>query len=123
MAAHKNSLHLNICEEVKLADLMSQFSEIMQDTVGEYCNMKVAVEIDHSQHPFHSKAYRILVSQIKLMKKAINVMVENGALSEYSANSMRAATTFSILKKNDKLQIVTDFCKLNKVIKRKHLLH
>ena len=80
--------------------------------------MEIAIEIDHSQHPYHVKPYIIPVSQIKLMKKAISVIVENGALSEYNGNSPWVATKFGVPKKNDKVRIVTDFRKLNKAIKR-----
>ena len=107
-------------QKIKLTDLMSQFPEIMKGMVGDYINMEVAFEIDHSQHPYHVKPYIIPVSQIKLMKKAISVMVENGALGEYNGNSLWAAPTFGVPEKNDEVRIVTDFRKLNEAIKRNH---
>ena len=51
VAEHKNAAHLNMDEKMKLMNLMSQFSEIMQGTVGDYRNMEVAFEMDHTQHP------------------------------------------------------------------------
>ena len=105
-------------ENMKLTDLMSQYPEIMQGTVGDYRNMEVAFEMDYIQHPYHTKPYRIPVSQIKLMKKAITVMVENRDLSEYIGNSPWTAPKFGVPIKNDEVRIVTNFRKLNEAIKR-----
>ena len=103
VAAYKNVSHLNEDKKHQLTDLTSQFPEPMKGTVGDYKNMEAAFELDHSQHPCDAKPYRIPVLQIKLMKMAINVMVENGALSEYNGSSPWAAPTFGVPKKNDKV--------------------
>ena len=82
---------------------MSQFPELMKGTVGDYKNMEVAFEMDHSHHPYHAKLYRIPVSQIGLMKKAIKVMVENATPSQYNGNSQWATPIFGVPKKNDEV--------------------
>ena len=97
---------------------MSQFPESMRGTFGDYKNMELAFDIDQNYYPYHARPYMIPVSRIKLMKCAINVMINNGTLSEYNGNSLWAASTFGVPKKNDEVRIVTDFWKLNEAIKR-----
>lgn len=92
----------------------------MKGTVRDYKNKEVAFEMTHSRHPYHAKLYRISVLQINLIRKAINAMVENGTLSKYNGSSTWAAPTFDVPKRNDEVQIVIDFHKLNKAIKRNH---
>jgi len=81
----------------------------MKKTVGDYKNMKVSFEMDKNKSPYHSKPYRIPVTQINLMKRAINEMVRNKALSEYNRNSSWAAPTFGVPRKNDGVRIVSYF--------------
>ena len=50
------------------------------------------------------------------MKRAIEVMEANNALEKYHGNSPWTAPTFGITKKNNKVQIVTDFRKLNEAV-------
>ena len=97
---------------------MSPFTAIMKGTVGDYKNVEVSFELDKSKTPYHTKPYRIPVAQINLMKRSINEMAKNKALSEYNGNSPWAAPAFGVPKKNDGVRIVSDFRKLNEEIKR-----
>ena len=101
-----------------LSKLMFPFTSIMKKTVGDYKNMKVSFEMDKNKSPYHSKPYRIPVTQINLMKRAINEIVKNKTLSEYNGHSPWAVPTFGMPKKNDGVRIVSYFRKLNEAIKR-----
>ena len=118
MVAHINIEYLDKDKKIKLAELVEQVPEKVKRTVGGYKNMEVAFEIDHKKNPYHSKPYQIPVAYIILMKCAINVMVENGSLSEYNRNSPWAAPTFGVPKNNDKVRIMSGSWKLNEAIKR-----
>ena len=87
VAKHKNVEHLSDTEKNILSKLMSPFTAIMKGTVGDYKNMEVSFEMDKNKTPYHAKSYRITVAQINLMKRAINEMMRNKALSEYNENS------------------------------------
>ena len=66
---------------------MSPFTAIMKGTVGDYKNVEVSFELDKSKTPYHTKSYRIPMAQINLMKRVINDMVRNKALSEYNGKA------------------------------------
>ena len=70
-----------------LNKLMSPFTAIMKGTVGDYKNVEVSFELDKSKTPYHKKPYRIPMVQINLMKRVINEMVKNKALSEYNGKA------------------------------------
>ena len=74
--------------------------------------------MDESKTPYHAKPYRIPVAHVELMKRAINDMVENDTLMEYTGDSEWAAPTFGVPKKNEGIRIVSDFRRLNEAIKR-----
>ena len=76
VAKHKNAEHLNDKEKNMLSELISQFTAIMKGTVGDYKNMEVSFELDKNKTPYHASPYRIPVTQINLMKRAINKMVK-----------------------------------------------
>ena len=73
---HKNAEHLNETEKNMLSKLMPPFIVIMKGTVGDYKNMEVPFELDKNKTPYHASPYRIPVTQINLMKRAINKMVK-----------------------------------------------
>ena len=106
---HKNTEHRNETEKNMLSKLMSPFIVIMKGTVWDYKNIEVSFELDRDKAPYHAKPYRIPVAQINLMKRAINEMVRNKALSEYNRNSPWAAPTFGVPRKNDGVRIVSYF--------------
>ena len=88
---------------------MSPFTAIIKETVWDYKNTEMSFEIYKNKIPYHAKSYRILVAQINLMKRAINVMVKNKALSEYNGKIVWAAPTFRVPKKNNGVRILSDF--------------
>ena len=55
---------------------MSPFTAIIKETGWDYKNTEMSFEIYKNKIPYHAKSYRILVAQINLMKRAINVMVK-----------------------------------------------
>ena len=109
VAKHKNVEHLNDKEKDMVSELISQFTAIMKGTVGDYKNMEVTFYMDTNKDPYHAKPYRIPVSQINLIKRVINEMVKNKALSEYNGNSPWVVPTFGVPTENDGVQVVSDF--------------
>ena len=97
---------------------MSQFEGLLEGTIVDYKEMEVSFEINANKTPYHAKPYRIPVAHMPLIKTAINEIVKNKALAEYSGDSEWAAPTFGVPKKNDGVRMVTDFRKLNEAIKR-----
>ena len=87
VASHKNVEHLSANEKKALASLMSQFEGLLLGTVGNYKTIEVNFEIDTNKTPYHTKSYQISVARSPLMKTAINDMVKNKALAEYSGDS------------------------------------
>ena len=115
---HKNVEYISVAEKKALEDLMSQFEGIFHGTTGDYKEMGVSFEIDKDKSPYHAKPYRISVLHTPLIKKAIEEMVGNKALAEYTGNSEWAAPIFGEPKKNNGFRIMTDFRRLNEAIKR-----
>ena len=118
VANHKNTNHLSTSEKEALSHLMSKFEGLLKGTVGDYKVMEVSLELKTNKTPYHAKPYRIPVAHIPLMKTEIKEMCKNKSLAEYSGDSEWAAPTFGVPKKNDGVRTVTDFRKLNEVIKR-----
>ena len=92
---------------------MFQFEGMFQWIVGNYKEMEVSFDIDKDKNPYHAKPYRIPIAHISLMKKTINEMVENKALTKYTGNSEWKAPTFGVPKNIGGIRIVTDFRRLN----------
>ena len=97
---------------------MSQFKGLLKEIVGDYKEIEVSFEVDKNKTHYHAKPYRILVAHTPLMKTTIKEMSKNKALEECSCDNEWTAPTFGVPKKNDGVRIATDFCKLNKAIKR-----
>ena len=78
VANYKNTDHLSGDERKSLPNLISQFEGILQGTVGDYKEMEINFDIDKDKTLYHAKPYRILVTHMPLIKKAISEIVNKG---------------------------------------------
>ena len=118
VAAHKNAAHLDSEERVKLANVIKTFEDIIQGKAGDFNGSEVEFQLKPNAVPYCARPYRIPHAHIELMKRAIKEMERNGVIEEYSGNSEWAAPTFGVPKKNKGIRIVSDFRKLNEMLKR-----
>jgi hypothetical protein len=77
--------------------------------------------MDTDCKPIHARAYNVPISvgkQLRLRKEIVR-LVDNGVLEEdYSSKWSSPFPSFAITKKNGTIRVVTDFRKLNLLLKR-----
>jgi len=119
VAAHKNASHLDDEEKVKLANVIKTFEDIIQGKAGDFNGSEVEFQLKPNAVLYCARLYRIPHAHIDLMKRAIKEMEHNGLIKEYRGNIEWEAPTFGVPKKNNKgIQIVSDFRKLNEMLKQ-----
>ena len=83
------------------------------------CKAKpIHLEVEDNAIPYHARAYPIAKTYEATTKKEIDRLVSIGVLKR-DHDSQWAAATFVIPKKTGDVRVVTDFRKLNIVLKRK----
>ena len=78
----------------------------------------IRLEIKADTEPYHARPFQVPCSLEGTTKREINRLETIGVL-EKKHSSEWAAPTFVIPKETGDVRIVTNFCQLNKVIKRK----
>jgi hypothetical protein len=76
--------------------------------------------MDPNCKPVHARVYTVLGSVEQQLRKEIVRLVEIGGLEEdYSSEWPSRIPSFAISKKNGTIRVVTDFRKLNLLLKRR----
>ena len=110
--------HLSSLEQDKLYHLLKKYKDLFDGSLGKWKMDAYEIELHPNATPYHAKAYPIPQVHTATLKMEVNRLVKAGVLRQVN-HSEWAAPTFIIPKKDGSVQFISDFCKLNKRIKRK----
>ena len=110
--------HLSQLEQKLLLKLLRDFEELFDGTLGEWRTKPVSLELKAGAKPYHAKAFPIPQIHELPTKKECERMCKIGVLRKANESEW-AAPAFIIPKKNGTVRFLSDFRKLNAVLKRK----
>ena len=110
--------HLNGKQQDKLRDLLEEFKDLFDGTLGKWQMEPYEVELREDATPYHARAYPIPKCHTDTLKLEVERLVEAGVLKKVNRSEW-AAPTFIIPKKDGSVRFISDFRELNKRIKRK----
>ena len=117
----KNMAHLQPTEQQKLSELLNQYPRLFKGGLGTLNVPPVKIEIrplTQSEKPYHARAFPIPHCYEETTHKEMKRLEKIGVF-KCANDSEWAAPTFVVPKKTGDVCILTDFCELNKVMKRK----
>ena len=117
-AVVKTCTHLSQHEQNELLDVLQEFEDLFDGTLGDWNTEPVSFEMKKDAKPYHSRAYPIPKFHKETIMKEVRRLVEIGVL-EWQPTSEWAAPSFIQPKKNGTVRFLTDFRRLNERLVRK----
>ncbi len=110
--------HLNPTEKLQLLELLTEFEDLFDGTLGDWDTEPVSFQLKEGSTPYHGRAYPIPQKQKATVKIEVTRLCEIGVL-EWQAASEWASPSFIQPKKNGQVRFLTDFREVNKRLVRK----
>ena len=110
--------HLCPAERSDLARLLYKYEHLFDGTLGEWRGSGVSFELKEGSTPYHGRPYPIPHIHEQPTRKEIDRLVLLGVL-EPCTDSEWGAPSFIIPKKNMTVRFLSDFRRLNSMLKRK----
>ena len=114
----KNCTHLTEDQQQELLELLQDFEELFDGTLGDWKTEPVHLELKPDAKPYHGKAFPVPFIHKETLKKEVERLVEIGVLQR-QPESPWASPTFIIPKKNLTVRFISDFRKVNELLVRK----
>jgi hypothetical protein len=117
----KTCENLHVEEQHQLKILLQKYEHLFDGTLGEFNMEPVSLQLMNTNcKPIHVRAYtvpRSVEQQLQHIKEIVR-LVGIGVLEEdYSSEWASSSPSFEIPKKNGTIRVVTDFRKLNLLLK------
>jgi hypothetical protein len=114
----KTCENLHVEEQHQLKILLQKYEHLFDGTLGEFNMEPISLQLmDPNCKPIHLRDYTVPRSVEQQLRKEIVRLVDIGVLEE-DYSSEWASPSFAIPKKNGTIRLVTDFRKLNILLKR-----
>jgi len=110
--------HLNKNEQYKLLELLEEFAELFDGTLGEFNTEPVSLELKEGAKPYHGKAFPVPYVHLETLRKEVQRLCDIGVLEQQPASEW-GSPTFIIAKKQGTVRFLTDFREVNKRLVRK----
>jgi hypothetical protein len=114
--------NLHVDEQHQFKTLLHKYQHLFDGTLGEFNMEPISLQLmDPNCKPIHAHAYTVprSVEQQLLQSKEIVRLVDIGVLEEdYSSEWASMFPSFAIPEKNGTIRVVTNFRKLNLLLKR-----
>ena len=111
----KNCTHLNNVNQEKLLELLLEFEELLDGTLGEWKTTPAKLELKPDATQVHGAFYPASMVHKDVCKKEVKRLVELGVLKR-ETDSEWASSSFIIAKKSETVRFLTDFRKVNKML-------
>ena len=113
-----NCNNLNTKEKINLLNLLEEYKDLFDGTLGTWKGTPYHVELKKDAEPYHARAFPIPKTYEQTLRMEVDRLVEIGVLKKVNRSAW-AAPTFIIPKKDGTVRFISDFRELNKRIKRK----
>lgn len=113
-----NQTHLSLEEQVELSLLLHKYEHLFDGTLGVWKGSGVSFELKKDAKPYHAKPYPIPHIHENPTRKEVERLCKLGVLAP-CLDSEWGAPSFIIPKKNLTVRFLSDFRKLNSMLKRK----
>ena len=115
----ESNSHLTDDQKLKLKQLLNEFKELFDGTLGDWKTSPVTVELEKDAKPYHSGPFPVPRIHKERFKQELDSLEKMGVIQKDSS-SQWAAAAFTIPKKDGvSLRFLTDFRQLNKRMIRK----
>jgi hypothetical protein len=111
--------HLDAEQRAKLKSLLFKYEHLFDGTLGTWATDPVEFELKEDAQPYHTRAFPIPQIHEATLRKEVDRLVELGVLKKCTDGSEWGFPTFIIPKKNGTVRFVSDFRRLNSMLKRK----
>ena len=110
--------HLSAQQQLQLGQLLSKFPDIFSGKLGRYNRSKFTLQLqDPTTTPIFCKPYPFPQAHIAVFKQELDHLLDKGVLAPIPCSEW-AFPTFIIHKKDGRVRWVSDFRKLNHLLKR-----
>ena len=113
-----NCSHLSLQDQNKLLELLTEFEELFDGTLGDWITDPVSFELKEGANPYHGRSYPVPKAYKETTIRELNSMVELGVV-EFQHRSEWASPSFIMPKIDGTVRIITDFREVNKRLVRK----
>jgi hypothetical protein len=108
-----NCTHLSLQDQNSLLELLTEFEELFDGTLGDWNTEPVSFELKEGAKPYHGKAYPVPKSRKETTIKELNRLCDLGVL-EFQPESEWASPSFITAKQDGTVRFLTDFREVNK---------
>ena len=109
--------HLSFKEKKQLLKLLRKYEQLFDGTLGKWKGTPYDIKCKEGVEPYHARPYAVPKIHELTLKAEIDRLVRAGILRKVNRSEW-AAPTFIIPKKDGTVRFISDFCKLNKKIRR-----
>ena len=113
-----NCKDLALHEQNKLLDLLTEYEDLFDCTLGDWKTEPVSLEIKDGAKPYHGRAFPVPKIHKATLVNELNRLCKLGVL-EFQPASEWAAPSFIIPKQDQTVRVISDFRELNKRLVRK----
>ena len=106
-----NCTHLSLQDQNLLLELLTEFEELFDGTLGDWNTEPVSFELKEGAKPYHGKAYPVPKSRKETTIKELNRLCDLGVL-EFQPESEWASPSFITAKQDGTVRFLTDLEKL-----------
>ena len=117
-AITENCTHLSDPEKQSLLELLQEFEELFDGTLGDWDGEPVSLQLKEGAKPYHGRSFPIPKKHMEITKKEIQRLCNLGIL-QWQTDSKWALPTFILPKLDNTMRVDSDIRKLNKRIVRK----
>ena len=114
----ENQVQLTINEKSQFRKMLGKVKKLFSGTKGRWKGPKVRIELKDNVKPVQSKPYKVPYAHTKVFKEEIERLEKIGLFTKVQLSEW-SSPSFCIPKKDGRIRIVTDYKKINKLIKRK----
>ncbi len=113
-----NCAHLSSPEHTKLLELLQEFEELFDGTLGDWDCKPVSLQLKEGAQPYHGRPFPIPKKHVETTKREVQRLCDLGVL-KWQDHSEWASPTFIIPKKDNTVRVVSNFREVNKRVVRK----